>query len=468
MLALLAVLGVAVAVLVPWRPLPLHGLARTPVDVDRDFTPEQVARETAYWGAVRPPAYASLAIGLVVAMVLGLTPLGSRLVEAVAAPFGGGWFWQVLVGTVALTLVGRLLTLPWDAWSETVRRRYGLSTRGWGAWALDVTKSYAVGLVLTLAVLFLVVGLARWQPLWWWVVGAVVGALLLVVLSFAYPVVVEPVFNNFTSMPAGSLRTSLLELAAEDGVPVKDVLVADASRRTTSLNAYVSGLGATRRVVVYDTLIDAAPPEQVRLIVAHELGHAKARDVVWGTLLAALGVALLVCVLALLGRWPWLLERADVSSLGDGRSEALVLAVVGLLTFVVGPASNLMSRRIETRADVHALDLTRDPETMVAMQRRLSVTNLSDLDPSPLVFGLFATHPTGPQRIGLARDWARAARGRPGVAVRGRHVADPAGAPDSPEKANKWDVVRQDEESTERPIDTGQVADLPSRPARQE
>jgi STE24 endopeptidase len=83
------------------------------------------------------------------------------------------------------------------------------------------------------------------------------------------------------------------------------------------------------------------------------------------------------------------------------------MALVAVLGFLVGPAQNLMSRRVETRADVHALDLTRDPPGMVEMQRRLSVTNLSDLDPSPLVFGLFATHPTGPQRIALARDWAR-------------------------------------------------------------
>jgi STE24 endopeptidase len=412
------VLAVGALVLVPWRPLPLPGLDRTPVDASRDFTGAQIAREEAYHAAVRLPAYAALLVGLLLAAVLGFTPLGARLVSVVAGPLGGGWFWRVLLGTVALTLVGRALTLPWDAWSEAVRRRYGLSTRSWPAWGLDVAKGYGVGLVLTVAAVFLVVGLARWAPSWWWATGAAVAALLVVVLSFAYPVVVEPVFNNFTSMPAGQLRTSLLELAREDGVPVKDVLVADASRRTTALNAYVSGIGATRRIVVYDTLIDTAPPAQVRLIVAHELGHAKARDVVWGTLLGALGAALLVCAIALLGRWSWLLGRAGVDSLGDGRAVALVLALVALLTLVAGPVENLMSRRIETRADVHALDLTRDPDVMVEMQRRLSVTNLADLSPAPWEFLLFATHPSGPQRIGLARDWARL-----------HGVVEPAGLP---------------------------------------
>ena len=176
LVATIVVLGlvmlVAVVLLVPWRPLPLHGLAPTPADPARDFTVAQIAREEAFHAAVRPPAYVSLGVGLLVAMVLGFTPAGARLVSAVAAPFGGGWWARVLLGTVALTLVGRALTLPWDAWRESVSRRYGLSTRSWGAWAVDIAKAYAVGLVVTVAVLLLVVGLARWQPEWWWVTGA--------------------------------------------------------------------------------------------------------------------------------------------------------------------------------------------------------------------------------------------------------------------------------------------------------
>jgi STE24 endopeptidase len=410
LIATVVLLAVALAVLVglltPWRPLSLHGAQAVATDPARDFTAAQLAREDAYHSAVRPPAYVSLALSLVFACVLGFSPVGARLVERVAAPLGGGWGWQVLLGGIAVTLLGRLLVLPWDAWSESVRRRYGLSTRSWGAWAVDVAKAYGVGLVLTLVVLFLVVGLARWSPQWWWTLGAALGALLVVVVSFAYPVVVEPVFNKFEPMRPGELRSSLLALARDDGVRVEDVLVADASRRTSSLNAYVSGFGSTRRIVVYDTLLDSASDREIELIVAHELGHAKQRDVVWGTLLGALGVALLVCLLALVTRSSGVLSRAGVPSLADGRSIALVLAVLAVLGFVSGPAQALLSRRVETRADVHALQLTRGPDAMIAMQRRLSTRNLSDLDPSPIVFGMFSTHPTGPQRIALARTWA--------------------------------------------------------------
>ena len=403
---LAVLLVVLVVVLTPWRPLPLGGVEAVPADPARDFTAAQLAREDAFHAAVRPPAYVSLGLSLLFAAVLGFSPLGARIIERVAAPLGGGWAWRVLLGTVAVTLLGRLLVLPWDAWTESVRRRYDLSTRSWGVWAIDLAKAYGVGLVLTLAVVFLVVGLARWSPQWWWTVGAALGAALVVAVSFVYPVVVEPVFNKFTSMPAGELRTSLLDLAERDGVPVEDVLVADASRRTSALNAYVSGFGSTRRIVVYDTLLESASDREIELIVAHELGHAERRDVVWGTALGAVGVALLVCVLALAGRSEGVLSRAGVSSLGDGRAIALVLAVLAVLGFVTGPAQALISRRVETRADVHALQLTRSPESMIEMQKRLSVTNLSDLDPSPVVFGMFATHPTAPQRIALARTWS--------------------------------------------------------------
>jgi len=397
---------VVLLVWTPWTTLPLHGAAAVRADPSRDFTAAQLAKENAYHAAVRPPAYLSLALGLVVALVLGLTPLGARIVSAVAAPLGGGWGWRVLLGTIALTAIGRLVVLPFDARAEAAQRRFGLSAQTWSSWAVDVAKGYAVGLVVTLLVVFGIVGLARWSPQWWWSYGAVLGALLVVVISFAYPVVVEPVFNSFKPMPAGPLRTTLLSMAARDGVPARDVLVADASRRTNSLNAYVSGFGATRRIVVYDTLLKDAKPDEVRLIVAHELGHAKAKDVLWGTFVGALGVALAVCALALLMRSQWLLDRAGVDGPGDARAVALLLALTAVLTFVSGPAENLVSRRIEARADLHSLNLTHEPDEFIAMQRRLATVNLSDLDPSPLVFGMFASHPTAPQRIALARNWA--------------------------------------------------------------
>lgn len=404
---LLAVLAAALAVVVPWTPLPGADLRPDPL---LDFTAADRAREVAYTGAVRPPVYLSLALGLLVSVGLALTPLGARLVVAVARPFGGGWGWQVVLGTFAVLLVGRLVTLPLSALAEAVRREYGLSTRTWAAWALDVGKGFLLAAALTALIVLVLVALARAAPGLWWAWGAASVAGLVVVVSFAYPVVVEPVFNRFAPLPAGELRDDLLALAERDGVPVDDVLVADASRRTTALNAYVSGFSGTRRIVVYDTLLARATPAEVRLVVAHELGHAERRDVLVGTLLGALGAAAAVCALFLLLSWRPLLAPSGASGAGDPRVVPLVLALIAVGSFALGPVENLVSRRIELRADVHALDLTRDPQVFIDAQKRLARTNLSDLDPNRLAYWLFATHPSTTERIALAREWERLRR----------------------------------------------------------
>ena len=411
-LAALVVLGVALVAVVwvttPWDvlPGPIPG-GRVAADASRDFTVAEIAHADAYRGAVRPWAYASLAVGAVALLVLAFSGLGGRLARAAAVPLGGGWGWQATLGPVALWLVVRVLQLPFDAMVERGRQRYGISTRSWPGWAGDAAKSWAVTVVLLVAVSLVAVALARGLPRWWWVPASATAAAVVVIASFAYPVVVEPLFNKFTPMPQSQLRTDLLALAERDGVPVEDVLVADASRRTSALNAYVSGFGSTRRIVVYDTLLDDATPQQIELIAAHELGHAKRDDVLHGTLVGALGVAAAVCLLYLLTTSPPLLRRAGAESAGDPRSLAVLLGAALVLSTLSTPLQSLISRHIEARADVHSLDLTGDPATFVQMQQRIAVTNLSDLDPPWLAYALFSTHPTGPQRIALARDWAR-------------------------------------------------------------
>ncbi|RAY13128.1 M48 family peptidase [Actinomadura craniellae] len=408
--ALFAGLALVLGLTTPWSPLPGEPPGGpVPVDPALDFSSAEIARSQAFDAAITPPAYAGLLTGLVVVLALGLTPLGARLIDLVTRPVGRRRATVLRVGLAAmvLTAVLRLAGLPFDLWAETVLRRHGLSVQTWPAWAADQFRSLVLTWVIWVLALALLYPLVRRFPRYWWTGAAAGGFALVVTVSFAYPVVVEPVFNSFTSMPAGQLRTDLLKLAERDGVPVQDVLVADASRRTTALNAYVSGFGSTRRIVVYDTLLESSPPARVESIVAHELGHAERQDVLYGTLTGALGVAGAVCLLYLLLTSPRLLRRSAAGSPGDPRSVALLIALVSVLTQLGGPAQTLVSRRIEARADVHALELTRDPATFAAMQRELSVRNLSDLAPGRLEYLLWSTHPSGPERLALARTWAR-------------------------------------------------------------
>lgn len=408
-------LGAGLAALIawttPWNPLgtTVPGGAVAPW-VGRDFTAREVARDHAFHAAAHPPSWLALAVGLLVAAWLAATPAGARLVATVGRWVGGGpgrrWVRQVAAGAFAVDLVLRVVTVPFDAWTETVLRRYGLSTQGWGGWAADQAKSFGVTLAVTVPVLLLFYAVARRLPRWWWAPLAGVGAALVMAGSFAYPVVVEPLFSGFHPLPAGPLRTSLLDLAHRDGVAVSQVLVSDASARTTELNAYVSGFGASKRIVLYDTLL-RQPPAQIRLVVAHELGHAKFQDVLHGTVEGALGFAAGVCLLFLVTGSRRVLRRAGVAEVTDPRAVALLLGLVAWLGFLATPVQNLVSRHIEARADVHSLNLTHDPRTFVRVQHALAVHDLSTLDPSPPLYIWFFDHPTGPQRIALALDWAR-------------------------------------------------------------
>ncbi|MET8091798.1 M48 family metalloprotease [Micromonospora sp. NPDC005220] len=409
--ALLALAGLTIALvvlaalLIPWHRPPAPRADQ--LAALGDLPAEQVAKGREFRAALRPGGYAALAVGLLVALALGLTPLGSRLVELVGRPFGGHWAAQAVLGGLAVVLVADLVTLPFAAWRQSVLTRYGLSTNGWSGWAVDLLKSYAVSAVIGAVALFGFYAVIRLAPRWWWAFGAAGAAVLVVLLSFVLPVLVEPVFNRFTPMEQGPLRTELMSMAARDGVPVRDVLVADASRRTRAVNAYVSGLGPTRRVVVYDTLLREATPAEVTAVVAHELGHAKDSDVAVGTLTGALGAAAAVVALYLLGSWGPLLRLAGVDSVAQPRAFPLLVALVTVAGLVAAPVQALMSRRVEARADAHALALTNDPESFESMQRRLSSVNLGDPDPPRWEYLYSASHPSTVERMAAARAYAR-------------------------------------------------------------
>jgi STE24 endopeptidase len=414
-LATAVVLGVAVVVVIvvrtPWHLLPQPAGGFTRIDPTAGLSAQQVERAKSFAAALRPAAVASLVLGLAVSAVLGLTPLGARLVTAVARPVGGGRVAQVVLGVTALVVIGQLITLPLGIYAEVMRHRYGLSTRSWWLWLRDVAVSTAISAAVTALAFLAILWLVRWSPRWWWTWAALAAAAFVVVASFLYPLVIEPAFNKFEPMPAGVLRSDLLALADRSGVPVQDVLVSDASRRTTALNAYVSGFGSTRRIVVYDTVLEQLPDDEIESIVAHELGHVVNGDVLTGTLTGALGAAAATALMGWLLSWTPLLRRAGVESPADPRVIPLVLFLLAVGGLLSTPVQNLVSRQIEARADLHALDLTHDPDAFVAMQRRLATTNLSDPDPPAAWQWFFGSHPTAAQRVAFAGDWVRDDRG---------------------------------------------------------
>lgn len=411
----IVVLLVVTAALVPRQPVP----AVTDVDLGRDFTDEERSRERAFRRRVRPWGLVAVALDVVVPTVLVLT----GAVAAVVAATPGPWFFGVVSGFLLLVLVPRLVTLPCGIVVRRAALEVGLATGSWARWVRDLLVGLALGIVLGTAGLVGWIGAARLWPQSWWLPVGLAAALVVVAGSFLLPVLVEPLFLRFSPMPSGALRDDLLALAADDGVVVRDVLVADASRRTSALNAYVSGLGRTRRIVVHDTLLDRGADDEVRAVVAHELGHVVAHDVRTGTLLGALGAAVAVAGAAVLLAVPGVLELGGAATAGDPEVVGLLVAGGAWLGLLSAPAQNAVSRRIERRADTHSFELTGDPATVARMQRTLAVTNLAPLRPPRLLHVWFGTHPTSPERIAAARAWA---------ARSGRQIGDLVGGQDQP------------------------------------
>jgi Zn-dependent protease with chaperone function len=371
-----------------------------------DFTEAQIERSRRRKRAVLPLRLASAVLSFAAVCVLGFTRLGADLAHGAGSLAGGGWIATALLGAVALDLVLTLAGLPVAARSEVVNREWGLSNRSWGLFWADAAKGFLIGAVLLAAVSLGLFALIRALPGTWWIPAALAAAALVFVLSFLVPVVLEPLFNRFRPMPEGPLRDRLMDVVRLTDVAVRDILVSDASRRTNSMNAYVSGMGSTRRVVVWDTTIEQAEPDQIAAITAHELGHAARRDVVTGTAVSALGMIAATLLLAAAMHWRALLDAAGTPSAADPRSLALVMAIGSVFGAIGSPLFNAYSRRVEARADQYALDLTRDPTAVVATWRNLAVRSISDLEPHPLAQTWFGTHPAIPARIAHARGWA--------------------------------------------------------------
>ncbi len=323
-------------------------------------------------------------------------PVRRALARAERRPIAGA-----AAAGAGISLVLVVVGLPLGAISHERAVDVGLSTQSWGGWFEDLGKSAAISAVFAAGGAALFVALARRFRRNWWLPGSVAVVALSAAFVFLSPVLLEPLFNKFTPLEQGPLRSDVLELARRNGVDVGEVYRVDASRRTTATNAYVTGLGHTKRVVLYDNLIDKYTRREVDSVVAHELGHVKHRDVprgiLWLAIVAPAGIFLV----------QRLTERlAPREAPGPSMLPAAALSIA-VVAFGGTVASTFLSRKVEASADANALRTTNDPAAFISLERKLAITNVSDPDPPDWVVLLFGTHPPTVERIGYALTWSR-------------------------------------------------------------
>jgi STE24 endopeptidase len=305
--------------------------------------------------------------------------------------------------TAAISVALGLATLPVSAVARERAKDVGLVTQSWLGWAGDVAKSQAISAVLWGAGgALLIVGMRRFGRRWW-IPGTVVVVAFGVAITYASPIVLDPLFNKFTVLAQGRTRSDVLELAHRAKVDVGQVYEVDASRRTTASNAYVTGIGHTKRVVLYDNLLKDFTPGEVRFVVAHELGHVRHRDVPRGLLYLALVAPFGMFAVARLGE-----RLAGDEEPGSPAALPAMLLAIALIAPAITVISNQLSRQVERSADAFALETTHEPQTQIDFQRRIAIKNVSDPDPPGWVSFLLGTHPTTMQRIGQAEAAARA------------------------------------------------------------
>ncbi len=314
------------------------------------------------------------------------------------------WVLRLLVAMLIVQAVELVVTLPFAAYRELVYdKRWEFSTQTAGGFVSDSLKGLLVGVIVTTVLLVPLWALIRSTDLWW-VWGWLVMAVFVVGLGLLAPVLIMPLFNKFTPLDDEDLRADLLDVARQSGADVNEIQVSDASRRTRKDNAFVTGLGKTRRLVLFDTIL-SRPVEQIRSVAAHEIGHWKLGHIKRIIPVAAGLLFVNFAVLRLVLGWDRALDWGGVDSLSDPAALPLFLLVFPLGSALTGLVSAWMTRAGEREADLFALEVTGDAPAFSAMLRSLHTDNLADLTPSWWKRAT-ASHPHAAERLAMTAAWS--------------------------------------------------------------
>lgn len=326
--------------------------------------------------------------------------------------FGGSlWLWERLPSpvpfVVGLLLLQGVVELPAEWYGFRLAHRFGLTVQSSGGWLADQIKGLLLSLVMTGGGALLVLWLWRANPGAWhlWTAGGAVAFVLL--FMFIAPVVIMPLFHKYTPLQDGELTGRLMRLSERAGVRVRGVFVSDQSKKQTTLNAALTGIGATRRIILFDTMIEACTPDEVEVILGHEMGHHY-HGHIWKIVVLMSGFLTVLFVVA-----GYAVEPLSLA-LGMGGLTAPALPLLLLLYVGIGlpllPLYRAISRQWERDCDSFALKLTGNAAAFITAFRKLADRNMADLEPPRWVYYFQYSHPPVPERVAMAERFAAGAR----------------------------------------------------------
>lgn len=410
-LILLVVSLTAILVVTP-SPLPSPAwatstLANIPPEVLTHFTPEDVARGRAYTGGRYWLFAAGTALRLLVLVLLVMTPASAALRNLAVrlAPAHPALAVAIYIGMLVLAF--ELLTLPLGYYAGYVREHaFGLSTQTRAAWFLDRAKAALIMLALAVPLGSLLALLWRRYPGHWVLPAWALAGMAMILLVALAPVIIDPLFHTIQPLRDPDMRQRLIALAGRAGVPVDQVYEMDASRRTRKGNAYFTGLGRTKRIVLYDTLVTGSGPDEVELVLAHEIGHWKHAHIWKGIGLSLLGMGIALWFSARVLEWAARRGAVHLTGPADVAGLPLFLLVLFVLNLVSLPIHTGISRCFEREADRASLELTGNAPAFIRAEVQLARSNLADLVPPRAVVWLLYTHPPVAERIRMAEVFA--------------------------------------------------------------
>jgi STE24 endopeptidase len=331
------------------------------------------------------------ALVLVAVLTSGLLPwLHAKF--AVLSPAG---VWDEALFLIATVLLLGLPSLPLDWWGQfRLEARFGFNKSTLGLWITDKIKGTALGLLIGFPLLWALLSLVGFMGTHWWIWGfALVFGFQLLMLVL-YPKLILPLFNKLTPLPEGELRTRLLALSDRTGFKASTIQVMDGSKRSGHSNAFFTGFGKFRRIVLFDTLIAQLSHEELEAVLAHEVGHYKRGHIPKMLAVSALMMLGAFALIAWLADSAWFNPAFGLPAGETASAFLLFMLLSGLATFWFTPLGNLFSRKHEYEADAFARDAMGGPGPIVAALRKLAQKNLSNLTPHPWFSGFYYSHPT--------------------------------------------------------------------------